>query len=99
MKEKDIHSLIFRTFRQGENVVVGPGDDCAALDFGGARLFLMAADQLVSGVHYDAGKTSASAAAAKLLNRNLSDIAAMGGEPAYALLTIASGSADRRWMA
>ncbi|MFZ2655367.1 MAG: thiamine-phosphate kinase [Victivallales bacterium] len=98
MKEKDIHSLIFRTFRQGRNVIVGPGDDCAALDLGGGRLFLMAVDQVVSDVHYFGNRTSAAEAALKLLNRNLSDIAAMGGEPAFALLTIASRSADSRWI-
>ncbi|HCE43861.1 MAG TPA: thiamine-phosphate kinase [Lentisphaeria bacterium] len=98
MKEKDIHSLIFRTFRQDRSVVVGPGDDCAALDIGGGRLFLMAVDQVVSDVHYLREKTSASETAVKLLNRNLSDIAAMGGEPAFALLTIASKSADSRWI-
>jgi thiamine-monophosphate kinase len=98
MKEKEIHSLIFRTFRQGKDVVVGPGDDCAALDVGSGRLFLMAVDQVVSDVHYAVNNTSASEAAIKLLNRNLSDIAAMGGEPAFALLTIASRSADRKWI-
>lgn len=98
MKEKDIHSLIFRTFSQGKNVVVGPGDDCAAIDIGGGKLFLMAVDQIVSEVHYVSGSTSASEAAVKLINRNLSDIAAMGGDPAFALLTIATKYADSRWI-
>jgi thiamine-monophosphate kinase len=97
MKEKEIHQMIYRIFRQGHGVAVGPGDDCAALDFGGKRYFLTATDQLVSDVHYIKEKTSAAAIAKKLFNRNISDIAAMGGTPAFALLTIASHSADRKW--
>jgi thiamine-monophosphate kinase len=97
MKEKEIHQMIYRTFRQGRGVAVGPGDDCAALDFGGKRYFLAATDQLVSNVHYVEGKTSAAAIAKKLFNRNISDIAAMGGTPAFALLTVASHSADKKW--
>lgn len=97
MKEKDIHQMIYSTFRQGRCVAVGPGDDCAALDFGGKRYFLAATDQLVSDVHYIQGKTSAAAIAKKLFNRNISDIAAMGGTPAFALLTVASHSADKKW--
>jgi thiamine-monophosphate kinase len=97
MKEKEIHQMIYKTFRQGRGVAVGPGDDCAALDFGGSRYFLAATDQLVSDVHYIKGKTSAAAIAKKLFNRNISDIAAMGGTPAFALLTVASHSADRKW--
>lgn len=97
MKEKDIHQMIYRFFRQGRGVAVGPGDDCAALDFGGKRYFLAATDQLVSDVHYIQGKTSAAAIAKKLFNRNISDIAAMGGTPAFALLTVASHSADKKW--
>jgi thiamine-monophosphate kinase len=97
MREKEIHQMIYRTFRQGVGVAVGPGDDCAALDFGGNRYFLAATDQLVSDVHYIQGKTSSAAIAKKLFNRNLSDIAAMGGTPAFALLTVASHSAEKKW--
>ena len=89
--------MIYRTFRQGSGVAVGPGDDCAALDFGGSRYFLAATDQLVSDVHYIQGKTSVADIAKKLFNRNVSDIAAMGGTPAFALLTVASRSADKKW--
>jgi len=97
MKEKEIHQMIYRTFQQGRGVAVGPGDDCAALDFGGSRYFLAATDQLVSDVHYIHGRTPAAAIAKKLFNRNVSDIAAMGGTPEFALLTVASHSADKKW--
>lgn len=93
MKEKDLHKLIFSVFHQSSEIIVGPGDDCAAIDIGKEKLLLIAVDQLISDIHYDSKKTSPSDMAKKLLNRNLSDIAAMGGYPAYALLTLAANPA------
>lgn len=93
MKEKDLHKLIFSVFQQKSDIIVGPGDDCAAIDIGKEKLLLIAVDQLISDIHYDSKKTPPSNIAKKLLNRNLSDIAAMGGYPAYALLTLAANPA------
>jgi thiamine-monophosphate kinase len=89
MNEKEILDRIPKIFPQGEEVLIGPGDDCAVLDFGMDSYFLMAVDQLVSDIHYDRDSTFAAKIAKKLLNRNLSDIAAMGGKPAHALATMA----------
>lgn len=72
------------------DVALGPGDDCAVLDLGGGMLLLAAVDQVAGDVHYVATDTDPAAAGAKLLKRNLSDIAAMGGEPAWALLALAA---------
>lgn len=64
----------------------GPGDDCALVPVrGGARL-LLTTDPVVFGRHF--GETTPPAAVArKLLRRNLSDIAAMGGRPCIAILS------------
>ena len=75
-------------FPISSEVLVGPGDDCAALDFGLDKLRLLAVDQLVSNVHYDKKTTSPAEIAGKLLRRNISDIAAMGGLPSQALLAM-----------
>ena len=88
MNEKDILNKIPEIFSQRGEIIIGPGDDCAVLDFGLDKLYLMAVDQLVSDVHYCKKSTLAANIARKLLNRNLSDIAAMGGRPAHALLTM-----------
>ncbi len=88
MNEKEILDRIPGIFPQGSEVITGPGDDCAVLDFGLDRYFLMAVDQLVSDIHYKKDSTFAANIAKKLLNRNLSDIAAMGGNPAHALATM-----------
>ena len=101
MREKDILDKIPGIFPQGREVLVGPGDDCAVLDFGVDRLYLMAVDQLISDIHYCRELESPANIAKKLLNRNLSDIAAMGGVPAQALLTMtlsSSTASEKGWV-
>ena len=81
------------------SVLDGIGDDTAVLDFGlpGGWLFLAAADQVVEKVHFTP-ETSPYDAGVKLVNRNISDIAAMGGIPVYALLTVAVKPFDEQKM-
>ncbi|MDD5698623.1 MAG: thiamine-phosphate kinase [Victivallaceae bacterium] len=90
MNEIKLLDKVLFGLKQDKNVFLGPGDDCAALDLGGGDLLLAAVDQVVAGVHYDRASTAPRAAAAKLLKRNLSDIAAMGGKAAWALLALAA---------
>jgi thiamine-monophosphate kinase len=71
-----------------ESIVLPPGDDCAALRWAPGELLLLAVDQLVEGVHYYPD-TDPALAGRKLLARNLSDIAAMGGRPLWALAALA----------
>jgi thiamine-monophosphate kinase len=68
-----------------DGVVIPSGDDCAALAWTDGTLLLLAVDQVSSGHHYVAD-CPPELAGRKLLARNLSDIAAMGGRPRYALL-------------
>jgi thiamine-monophosphate kinase len=72
-----------------EEIVVAPGDDCAAIKWHNDKLMLLAIDQIAGNRHYiSSGKnaTSAKLAGRKLLARNLSDIAAMGGKALFCLL-------------
>lgn len=69
-------------------VVLGIADDCAALDLGGPDYILWTVDTLVEGVHFDLAYMSLSQLGHKSLAVNLSDIAAMGGKPGYALLSL-----------
>lgn len=98
MNEEDFIRKLSASLVQGPDVAVGPGDDCAALDFGLEELILAAADQVVSGVHFIEGASSPEEAAGKLLNRNVSDIAAMGGRPTHALVTVALNPVDETWL-
>jgi thiamine-monophosphate kinase len=65
----------------------GIGDDCAVLPRMGGRL-LLTVDPVVYGRHFDDSVPPA-AVGAKLLKRNLSDLAAMGGRPAAAVVALA----------
>jgi thiamine-monophosphate kinase len=97
MNEESFTKKLTALFPQGADVVVGPGDDCAVLDFGTENLILAAVDQVISGVHYLEG-CPPSYVAGKLLKRNISDIAAMGGLPTHALLSLAVSPMDEEWL-
>lgn len=71
----------------GDGVLVGPGDDAAVVASGSSRL-LAAADLLVEGSHFDLAISAPPDIGAKALLVNASDIAAMGGRPRYAMLSI-----------
>ena len=65
-------------------VVVGPGDDCAVIREPDGGLLLIGVDQLVGGRHVDP-ETPIDLVARKAVARAVSDIAAMGGRPCWAL--------------
>ncbi|HTL67979.1 MAG TPA: thiamine-phosphate kinase [Lacunisphaera sp.] len=65
----------------------GIGDDCAVLP-GSRRPALVTTDPVIFGQHFDAA-VPPRAVGAKLLTRNLSDIAAMGGKPVAAVVSLA----------
>jgi len=69
-------------------VAVGIGDDCAVIHLGGEAYALWTVDTLLEGVHFDLAYISLRQLGRRSLAVNLSDIAAMGGEPAYALLSL-----------
>jgi thiamine-monophosphate kinase len=65
----------------------GIGDDCAVIP-PTHRHQLVTTDPVIFGSHFD-DTVSARAVGAKLLKRNLSDIAAMGGRPVAAVVSLA----------
>ena len=71
-----------------KEVVVGPGDDCAVVT---QRLSkwdqLLKTDSIVEGIHFTQ-KAPPRWVGWKALCRAISDVAAMGGEPQYALITL-----------
>ena len=70
-------------------VRIGIGDDAAALEPSPGQITLASADMLVEGVHFDLALCGPLTLGRKSLAVNLSDIAAMGGTPRYALLSLA----------
>ena len=66
----------------------GIGDDTAILALEPEQELLWTIDTLIEGVHFDLRYTPLRSLGWKSLAVNLSDIAAMGGEPQYALLAL-----------
>src|SRR5262249_12524342 len=86
--EDALVSRISRGLAQGDGVIEGAGDDCAVLrptPVGHVTLFKT--DCIVEGVHFTAA-TPPTLVGRKALARVLSDIAAMGGTPRHALVTL-----------
>jgi thiamine-monophosphate kinase len=71
-----------------QDILVGPGDDCAVLA-GSEGPLVVTVDQLMDGVHFDSRKHAPRMIGRKAMARNLSDIAAMAARPLWAVGTLA----------
>jgi thiamine-monophosphate kinase len=80
-----------------EDVLLGIGDDAALLRPPVGHALAVAIDTLVEGVHFPAG-TAAADIGWKALAVNLSDLAAMGAAPAWAVLSLTLPHADHRFV-
>jgi thiamine-monophosphate kinase len=69
-------------------LIAGPGDDCAVVSMSNGMWQLLKTDCLIEGIHFLPG-TDPVLVGRKAMNRVISDIAAMGGEPQHALVTLA----------
>ena len=86
------HALIARIRQRVSTapwVVVGPGDDAAAIEPVRGALEVLTTDAQVEGVHFDRRLVSPDAIGHRALAVNLSDLAAMGARPRAALLSMA----------
>jgi thiamine-monophosphate kinase len=77
-----------------QDVLVGVGDDAAAVAWAKGTL-LLTTDMLLEDVHFRRTTTTFRDVGAKALAVNLSDIAAMGGQPRFAVLALAVPPATR----
>src|SRR5439155_6764395 len=69
--------------------IVPPGDDLAVLRWDADDLLIVGVDQVLDGVHFDSSVHSPRDIGRKVMNRNLSDCAAMACLPAAAVATAA----------
>ena len=93
--------LIERYFRElgarREDVVLGIGDDAALLHVPAGSELALTTDALIEGVHFLPG-AAPRALGHRVLAVNLSDVAAMGAAPCWALLSLNLPSADEDWL-
>jgi thiamine-monophosphate kinase len=82
---------------QRPDVMLGIGDDAAVLRAPADRELVVTTDALIEGAHFLPG-AAAHSLGHRALAVNLSDLAAMGAEPAWALVSLVLPSADEAWL-
>jgi thiamine-monophosphate kinase len=97
--EKKLIKQIRRSARGGESVVTGIGDDCAVLSVPPGHELLVTTDFTIEKVHFRRDWHRPELVGRRCLTRGLSDIAAMGGEPRAAFLSLAvSSDVPQKWV-
>jgi thiamine-monophosphate kinase len=95
--EDNLIAELTRSLRLDSRVKIGPGDDCAVVKFG-KHWQLLKTDCIVESIHFSK-ESPATWVGWKALCRAISDVAAMGGRPMDALVTIAVAPQVRlRWL-
>jgi thiamine-monophosphate kinase len=88
MNELDLIERIRRMSRGGRGMALGIGDDCAIFRPRAGEDLLFTTDQMIEDVHFRLSERPG-AIGQRALARSLSDIAAMGGEPRFCLVSLA----------
>ena len=92
-------ALIDKYFtRATPSAILGPGDDCALLQPTPGKQLAITTDMLVAGTHF-LPDTDPKNLGWKALAVNLSDLAAMGATPRWALLAGSLPAVDEPWIA
>jgi thiamine-monophosphate kinase len=87
--EDKMVAALLRGLPLARDVVRGPGDDCAVTGHARSKMWgLLKTDCVIEGIHFKPAE-DARKIGWKALARAVSDIAAMGGRPLYALITLA----------
>jgi thiamine-monophosphate kinase len=97
VNEFDIIARYFDRPCRRDDVVVGVGDDGAVLAPPPGSDMVVVTDTVVAGRHFPEG-TPAEAIGHRALAVNLSDLAAMGAEPAWMTLALTLPEADPAWL-
>ena len=98
MSEFDLISRLQEIISTGPgSCVIGIGDDAAVLDVPPDRQLVVTTDTLVEGVHFRP-QMPAEDLGHKALAVNLSDLAAMGAEPAWYFLALTVPAVDSAWL-
>jgi len=87
MKELKFISYLTKKFKYKKPVIKGIGDDCAILDYTKDKYLLLTTDMIIEGTHFTKN-TPGFQIGWKAMAVNISDIAAMGGVPKHALISV-----------
>lgn len=88
------------TGNKDTNLIKGIGDDCAIIAPSTEKHWLITTDMLVEAVHFNSSSHPPYELGRKCIAVNISDIAAMGGEPKFALLSVSlPDSLGHEWIA
>jgi thiamine-monophosphate kinase len=88
-KESEIISRIRRKAPADDDLLVGIGDDAAVIRHSGSTDLLACCDVSVEGVHFRSAWSTPELIGRKALAVTLSDVAAMGGTPRFAMVSLA----------
>jgi thiamine-monophosphate kinase len=84
-------------FKTSDDVIVGPGDDCAVVNVPSGFCLAYSIDTCVAGVHFPE-HTSARVVACRSLGTSISDLAAMGADPQVFTLALTLPHNDLDWL-
>jgi len=92
-----IRKFFYRKLKARKHVSIGIGDDCALTNVPDGQQLAITVDTLVKGIHF-LPSTLPEDLAAKAVAVNLSDLAAMGAEPAWMTLALTIPDTDEEWL-
>ena len=95
--EFDLIARIRARAKSRDDVVLGIGDDAALLRVPADKLLVVATDTLNAGMHFP-DETAPADIGWKALAVNLSDLAAMGAQPAWCTLSLSLPDSDAAWI-
>ncbi|NQD36879.1 thiamine-phosphate kinase [Permianibacter sp. IMCC34836] len=95
--EFDLIQRYFTRPNRRDDVALAVGDDCALLTVPAGQLLAVSTDTLIAGVHFPVD-TAPYDIGWKALAVNLSDLAAMGAQPAWATLAITLPEFNHPWL-
>jgi thiamine-monophosphate kinase len=99
LSEKKLIEQIRRAAGTGGSVVTGIGDDCAVLRVPYGHEMLVTTDFSIEKIHFRCDWHTPESVGRRCLTRGLSDIAAMGGDPQAAFLSLAvPNDCPQKWV-
>ena len=100
MNERDLIACIteLAPAKTDDNLLLAMGDDCAVVRKDGEHVLLYSTDALIEKVHFDLAWHPPFLLGRKAVSVNVSDVAAMGGQPRYLLFSLGLPKGfDEQW--